>query len=144
MQRQALDTATIPARKLFYRIFLFPFETSYWDDEEICTSEINYRKANPNHQPEIEALSNKDFTIYPNPASTELNFKVQNSTHCSDGSNTRIEILDVLGSVVIRKEFEGFMQNGKLNISILAKGLYLFKYSCGNNEIYRQSFVVNK
>ena len=48
------------------------------------------------------------------------------------------------GNSVIKKQYDGFMQSGKLNISILANGAYIIKYSCGNNEIYRQSFVVNK
>jgi hypothetical protein len=49
-----------------------------------------------------------------------------------------------LGNLVIKKEFDGFMQNGKIIISILANGAYIIKYSCGTNEIYRESFVVNK
>ena len=122
----------------------YGYESSYWDDEEICTSEIGYRKANPNHSTITYPLEVNDFTIYPNPASTELNFKVKNSDHCTEGTNTKIEILDVLGNIVIKKEYDGFVQNGSLIISILANGAYIIKYSCGSNEIYRESFVVNK
>lgn len=122
----------------------YGYEGSYWNDDVLCSADIGYRRANPNQQSLTDDFSNNDFTIYPNPASTELNFKVRNSIHCSDVTNTKIEILDVLGNVVIKKEFEGFMQNGKLNITILANGAYIIKYSCGSNEIYRESFVVNK
>lgn len=72
------------------------------------------------------------------------NFKIQNSIECGEGSNTKIEIMDVLGNAVIKNEYEGFVQNGKINISILANGVYIIRYSCGNNEIYRQPFIVNK
>jgi hypothetical protein len=122
----------------------YGYETSYWDDDIICTSEASYRKANPNHSTITYPLVVKDFTIYPNPASTELNFKVKNSDHCMEGANTKIEILDFLGNMVIKKEYDGYIQTGKLNISILANGAYIIKYSCGNNEIYRESFVVHK
>ena len=73
-----------------------------------------------------------------------MTLREDNSSHCTEDINTKIEILDVLGNVVIKKEYEGFMLAGKINISILANGAYVFKYSCGDNEIYRQSFVVNK
>lgn len=82
--------------------------------------------------------------IYPNPASTDLNFKIQNSNGCAEGANTKIEILDILGNIVIKREYEGFIQTGRINISILANGAYIIKYSCGNNEIYHEKFVVNK
>jgi len=43
-----------------------------------------------------------------------------------------------------KKEFVGFIQNGKLNISILANGAYIINYSCKNTEIYHASFIINK
>lgn len=122
----------------------YGYEASYWNDEELCTVGVAYRRGNPINQSLINTNLNNDFTIYPNPASTEINFKVKNSNSCKEGSNTKIEILDLLGNSVIKKEYNGFMQVGKINISILANGAYLIKYSCGKNEIYRQTFVVNK
>jgi Secretion system C-terminal sorting domain len=56
----------------------------------------------------------------------------------------RARILDIHSKLVLSKEYDGFVQNGKLNISILANGTYIIKYSCGNNEMYREKFVINK
>lgn len=122
----------------------YGYETRAWKDEELCISGVDYRRANPNSSTVNDSLINNAFMIYPNPASTELNFKIQNSNGCTEEANTKIEILDVLGNVVIKKEYEGFIQTGRINISILANGTYIIKYSCGNNEIYREKFVVNK
>ncbi len=73
-----------------------------------------------------------------------MNFKVKSSNHCTDNTHSKIEVLDVLGNIVLKKEYDGFVSQGKINITILANGAYIIKYSCGNNEISRQSFVVNK
>lgn len=122
----------------------YGYETMFWDDDQLCVSGIDYRKANPNTMVSIAIPAERDFMIYPNPASTELNFVVKNSKGCIEGANSKIEILDILGNSVIKKEYNGFMLSGKINISILANGAYVFKYSCGINEFYRESFVVNK
>lgn len=122
----------------------YGYETSYWNDEELCISGIDYRRSNPNIKPETDLEFIKEFMIYPNPASTELNFKVQNSTGCLEGSDTKIEILDILGNSVLKKEYNGFVATGHLNISFLANGVYIIKFACVNNQIYRESFIINK
>jgi hypothetical protein len=121
----------------------YGYEALYWDDEDLCISGIDYRKSNLN-SPSKEISSTNDFAIFPNPTSSELNFKMQNTIGCKNGVNTKIEIYDLLGNMVLKKEYLGSVPFGKIDISILANGVFLFKYSCSSNEIYRKSFVVNK
>ena len=121
----------------------YGYEALFWDDEELCISGIDYRKSNPN-VPDKEIASTNDFAIFPNPTSSELNFKLQDALACKNGENTNLEILDILGNIVLKKEYQGTVSAGKVDISILANGIFLLKYSCSNNEIYRKSFVVNK
>jgi hypothetical protein len=121
----------------------YGYETMFWDDEDRCVRGVDFRKANP-LQLVVNETANNDFVIYPNPVSTELNFKIQQTSNCSCSTNTNIEIVDIFGKSVLKKEYNGFLQSGKINISILANGAYIIKYSCGNSEIYRLSFVVNK
>ena len=118
----------------------YGYENYYWDDQELCSTGVGYRRASLIDTAAIS--SDKGFIIYPNPASTELNFKVSGLNDCAN--NTKIEIRDILGNMVLSKEYDGFVSQGKINITILANGAYIIKYSCGNNEISRQSFVVNK
>lgn len=122
----------------------YGYETMGWEDEELCTSGISYRRSKVNINSPTDSLANNDFMIFPNPASTELHFKINNSSNCVEGVNTKLEILDVLGNTVIKRELDGFISFGELNISILANGVYIIRYSCGTNEIYHQSFVINK
>lgn len=68
----------------------------------------------------------------------------KSSDHCTDNTHSRIEVLDLLGNIVLKKEYDGLVLSGKINITILANGAYFIKYSCGNNEIYHESFIVNK
>jgi hypothetical protein len=120
----------------------YSYENYYWDDQELCSRGVGYRRAGLIDTATISP--EKGFIIYPNPASTELNFKANGLNHYTNYSNTKIEILDVLGNIVIKKEYDGLVLNGKINITILANGAYFIKYSCGTNEIYRESFVVHK
>jgi hypothetical protein len=123
----------------------YGYEASYWDDEELCTDDLNYRKSKANKIHSDSLLtSQSDFMIYPNPASTELNFKLLYSSTCINGSNSIIEILDVLGNRVWYKEYNGYIQFGKINTQFLANGSYLIKYSCSNEQKYQQIFVINK
>ena len=121
----------------------YGYEALFWNDEELCISGIDYRKSNPN-VPSKEISTTNDFVIFPNPTASELNFKIQNAVACKNGEDTKIEILDILGNIVLKKEYKGSVPTGKIDISILPNGVFLLKYSCSTSEIYRKSFVVNK
>ena len=82
------------------------YETSYWNDEELCISGIDYRKANPNSDMNMDSLTNLNFVIYPNPASTELNFKLKNTDVSQLENQISIQVFDILGSAVIEKRYE--------------------------------------
>ena len=116
-------------------------ETLTWEDEELCTAGIDYRKSNIRIDEDLN--QNNNIIIYPNPATSELNFKVLFNSKCPKGSISTVEITDVLGNIVLKKEYQEVLQIGKINILVLSKGMYIFKYSCGTTEIYRKSFVIN-
>jgi hypothetical protein len=122
----------------------YGYETMFWDDEQLCVSGVDYRKANPNQPTFIDSSDIDEFIIYPNPASTELNFKVQNNTYCTENTNFEIVILDVLGKRIYYKEFNKFVESGKINVALFANGVYLIKYACGGKELYKQSFILNR
>jgi Secretion system C-terminal sorting domain len=77
----------------------------------------------------IEALEKSRFSIFPNPASTEINISTQ------AGASFSTEIINVLGAVVLKNQNET-----RLDISGLQKGIYFLRMKIGT-EIYVQKFV---
>jgi hypothetical protein len=63
----------------------------------------------------IETVDNKEFTIYPNPTSGELNIK---SDFISE-----VEVIDNFGKVLVKSD------SNRLDLSSLSSGVYLVKYS---------------
>ena len=118
------------------------YENYYWDDQEICSANIAYRKAAA--KLEEKAQPEKDFIIYPNPATNELNFAIKNTADCGENVQMSIEIRDILGNLVYVKLYTEFVATGKINIDILANGAYIISYSCGNTASSHHSFIIHK
>jgi hypothetical protein len=60
-------------------------------------------------------------TIYPNPASEQLNIVLQGSS-----VNNQYELVDALGRVVLKGKLNG-NANNKLDVSVIAHGVYMLK-----------------
>jgi hypothetical protein len=120
------------------------YETSTWDDEELCISGIDYRRANPDDEHLTQYYSKTNYLLYPNPASNELTFKIQNIVQNTSFSKSKIEIFDILGNVMLKKESDFAVSINKIDVTSLVSGAYLFEYTSGNNLMYRQTFVINK
>jgi Secretion system C-terminal sorting domain len=77
----------------------------------------------------VETLGKNSFSIFPNPATTEITI----STAISASFST--EITNILGAVVLKNQEET-----RLDISNLQKGIYFFKLRMGT-EVYVQKFI---
>ncbi|MCX6352374.1 MAG: T9SS type A sorting domain-containing protein [Bacteroidetes bacterium] len=83
----------------------------------------------------IKALENASpvFSIYPNPAKTELNINLSKPAIIAS-----IQIINMLGQVMLSETVNADGNNLKLNISNLPKGIYLLKLSTnGSNATQR-------
>ena len=83
-----------------------------------------------------ESFEKKLFTIYPNPAKNILFIDKSQSNY-----PTSVEILDVHGKIVLQHETEKIDQN-KIDISKLAKGLYFVTIKNDSNENSQYKLVV--
>ncbi len=82
----------------------------------------------------LNALAiNDEFTLYPNPATEELNilFKLVNGN-----SKKTIDIMDITGRIIITKQT--IVNSGdleKINVSELSQGVYMVKIKDENSEV---------
>ena len=82
----------------------------------------------------LNALAiNDQFTLYPNPATEELNilFKLVNGN-----SMKTIEVMDITGRIIISKQ--AIVNSGdieKINVSELSQGVYMVKIKDANSEV---------
>ena len=77
------------------------------------------------------ANSVKQFSVYPNPATSYLNIALPNNAVV-----VSVQVMDIRGSVISGSRFE----NGQLNVANLAKGMYTLTVSDGL-QTYRQRFI---
>ena len=77
-------------------------------------------------------LSDDDFNIYPIPASNNLTIEAQNS------ELTYLDLLDVTGKVILRKEFN---QSTNLDVSQIAKGMYYLNLETVKGEFTKQIII---
>lgn len=71
--------------------------------------------------------SNKEFFVYPNPASSEVVIST------SDKMN-EVKIVDLCGKEVSVQKYSGFTQNVKIPIANLDEGIYFLKISVGEKK----------
>ncbi len=75
-----------------------------------------------------------DFSIYPNPANSILNFQTGNLFEISS-----VEIFDLLGKRIMKSE----LQNNRLNVSELSKGMYLFIADTNSGKQITKKVIIN-
>ena len=76
------------------------------------------------------------FNLYPNPANSNINVEVE---HVEDGL-TIISIMDMSGSLIIKKEYEvlGGGLSKQIDIDGLNKGLYIVNIKNGESMIFEK------
>jgi type IX secretion system substrate protein len=76
--------------------------------------------------------------VYPNPASSNINFNIHFKNE-NNNSGT-IEIIDLMGKNIIEETFHTGVNS--IDISSLAKGMYIYKVSNSNSSV-QGKFIVN-
>lgn len=82
-----------------------------------------------------EIVSNNQLSVYPNPTSQTLNITITKTT---ESSNT-IKLIDVTGQTVYNNVMKG--ANEVIDISELAKGVYMLIVTDDNNTSYKKVIV---
>lgn len=108
----------------------------YRRNTEINELELNLRKTyyySDGSIPESASnVNNAEITVYPNPASTFINFRLDND------SPAQIEIFNLQGTKVISERLSGEKQ---LSVSHLNKGVYIYNI-IQNNKFYKGKMIV--
>jgi hypothetical protein len=99
----------------------------------VDNNDIGVLKFNPGFPLGINqsaAISSNEIFIYPNPASSTLFLELPLETN----SKVNIEVFDIAGKSVLHEEQEGVVGENKipLDISTLAKGAYMIRFSVGD------------
>lgn len=82
-----------------------------------------------------------EFSLAPNPASSEVSFKL---TGLTDNQNVVFEIYNSLGQQVLSHNFDNVANvNERINISSIGSGLYIVSVKAGNDR-YEQKLVISK
>lgn len=100
-----------------------PFPTPFWSGgfDLDAVGVINEASMN------VEDLTAQNLKIYPNPA--------QDFFYIGSGENARIEIFNAAGQIVLQAQS---VNNERINISGLSKGIYFIKISCqGKSTLHR-------
>jgi hypothetical protein len=87
----------------------------------------------------INEVNNEIITeVYPNPSSSIVNFNI----HFKHGNNEMgtIKITDLMGNNIIEQTF--YTGLNSIEVSSLAKGMYLYKVSNGNSSV-QGKFIIN-
>jgi FKBP-type peptidyl-prolyl cis-trans isomerase (trigger factor) len=80
--------------------------------------------------------SQNEITIGPNPANSYINIDLS-----GQNNNTEISILDIKGSLVLKKTASS--NNIQLNISNFQQGLYFISVNTGSNRILKKLVRAN-
>lgn len=87
----------------------------------------------------INEVNNEIITqVYPNPSSSIVNFNI----HFRHGNNNigTLQITDLMGKDIIEQTFHTGVNS--IDVSSLAKGMYIYKVSGGNSSV-QGKFIVN-
>ncbi len=83
-----------------------------------------------------EPISDQSLiSIYPNPANTYLNFKMEKAVQVN------FEIINLLGEVLF--SVTSTLPNGEINVSELQNGIYILKMETGN-KVFTRTVVIQK
>ena len=119
------------------------FENMSWDDEQICYNAIGYKKDNSEPELFIESVTNPNIGIYPNPASTLLNYKISSIDKSKCEQISSLKIFNGTGVLIYSSSIQLNTREGTIDISKYSEGIYIINFKCmdGTNTIYK--FVIN-
>jgi hypothetical protein len=80
----------------------------------------------------VTNLSSNNFNIYPIPATNNLTIEAQNNDF------TSLSLVDVIGKVILKKEFT---QSTSLDVSSIAKGIYYLNLKTVEGELTKQIII---
>ncbi|NCA87273.1 MAG: T9SS type A sorting domain-containing protein, partial [Clostridia bacterium] len=90
-----------------------------------------------------EAIDIASLSIYPNPATTQLNIDFA----VKQDQNLKIEILSMTGAVVLSEQYGNLTRNstfyGRYDMSQLPGGLYLLSITSGESSVARKIQIIN-
>lgn len=90
------------------------------------TDIVRYELQNPGVGISDEVISSTSFSIYPNPASNQISFQLNNESF-SSGEIIYAEIYDFTGKVISKTEIENGSSIQNIDISELPNGTYFIK-----------------
>jgi len=82
-------------------------------------------------------VSNADVIVYPNPSTGLFNYSIQNAV-----SEVTVSVLNLQGQVILNQQFDPATATGTIELSGLAKGIYLVKFA--NSEFVHLEKVMVK
>jgi hypothetical protein len=86
-----------------------------------------------------ELVIGNDLSIYPNPASNQLNI----SLTLSNSAATRFTFFDMPGNIVLdeTKQVPSGMHHAFVDVSSFADGVYILRVSAGNSSLFRKVII---
>ena len=130
-------TKTIPAG-----MNITDFETVYFYCQAFSQF-WDYGSFTPFTAADCSLLETNDFEsnklqLYPNPATNDLNIKLQDNT-----TNYKVAIYNTLGSMVFESNNQLSDNNNSINVSQLNSGIYFVKITDNENKIYQKRLIKN-
>ena len=125
-----LDHGTTVFRYVFYDVA--NTNDSTWID-------VTFNVTNPNSVSLNEEKKETSLSLFPNPATTELNVKLN-----SNERNKRIEVIDLLGKQVFSKNLPNESANFKINTINFKPGVYFVSVKADNKSIKTEKIIITK
>lgn len=99
---------------------------------------LHYAVANPNPLAITEFKETNQAVFYPNPAQNQLHIAFGNL----ETPKINLQLIDWLGKIVLEKEFYPTANQATIDVSTLAKGMYLARITSAN-QFYSKKIVLN-
>lgn len=125
-----LDHGTSEFRYVFYDV-ANPSDSTWVD--------VTFNITNPNMVSLDEAKKETSLSLFPNPATTELNIKLNSNEH-----NKRVEIINLLGKQVYNKIVPTDNANFKINTSNFKPGIYFVSVKSDNKAIKTEKIIITQ
>lgn len=125
-----LQSGTSVFRYVFYD-FANPTDSTWVD--------VTFNITNPNSVSINEEEKETSLSLFPNPATTELNVKLN-----SNEKNKRIEIIDLLGKQVYSRNITNESATFKVNTIDFKPGVYFVSVKADNKSVKTEKIIITK
>lgn len=86
---------------------------------------------------QVQAIKSDNFSIYPNPASTEINLNLKLRL-----AGATVTVTNIIGEQVFEKRYNT-LQTEKISTVNWTQGMYFVKIASGNDYVIKKVFVIN-